>query len=196
MTATLISLLSILLGIIGANLYGALFKKYSFQLIGNTISGVFGSIILIKSFEGLGFGPASIVVNGSTNWFLFLCNIIISVCGGILAVIIMKRVQLEMQSEIENKNRMIALFKIISILEGISYILLLLIGVPLKYIAGNDILVKSLGMPHGLLFIAYIIIALLIRSQMKWNAIQTLIVLIASLLPFGTFYINRKYFKK
>jgi len=88
---------------------------------------------------------------------------------------------------------MLSLFKITSILEGISYILLLFVGVPLKYLGQNDILVKSLGMPHGLLFMAYIVIALLIRSKMKWDFKTTLIVLVASILPFGTFYIHKKY---
>ena len=88
---------------------------------------------------------------------------------------------------------MINTFKITSFLEGVSYILLLMVGVPLKYFGNNDILVKSLGMPHGLLFIAYVLLALFIRSRMKWDTKTTFIVLIASLLPFGTFYINRKY---
>jgi len=59
--------------------------------------------------------------------------------------------------------------------------------------AGNSLVVKSLGMPHGLLFLAYIVLALFIRSRMKWDTKTTFIVLIASLLPFGTFYVNRKY---
>lgn len=93
-----------------------------------------------------------------------------------------------------SKNKIVRLFKIISSLEGISYILLLFVGVPIKYLAGNAIVVKSLGMPHGILFIAYVVLALLIRSKMNWGAKSTSIVLIASLIPFGTFYINRKYF--
>lgn len=88
---------------------------------------------------------------------------------------------------------MLNTFKVISILEGLSYILLLFVGVPLKYIGENDVLVKSLGMPHGLLFMAYIILALIIRSKMKWDLKTTFIVLIASVLPFGTFYIHKKY---
>ena len=88
---------------------------------------------------------------------------------------------------------MIKTFKIISFLEGVSYILLLLVGVPLKYFGDDPILVKTLGMPHGMLFLAYIVLALLIRSKMKWDFKTTSIVLVASLLPFGTFYINKKY---
>lgn len=87
---------------------------------------------------------------------------------------------------------MIKTFKIISFLEGVSYLLLLFAGVPYKYIWGNPVLVKALGMPHGMLFIAYIVIALLIREEMKWDNKTTFIVLIASILPFGTFYVNRR----
>ena len=89
---------------------------------------------------------------------------------------------------------MINLFKIVSIFEGISYILLLFVGMPLKYLADNPVVVKSVGMPHGILFIAYIIGVFLIRDKVEWNLKTTLIALVASILPFGTFYINKKYF--
>ncbi len=88
---------------------------------------------------------------------------------------------------------MINIFKITSFLEGVSYILLLFVGVPLKYIGENDILVKGLGMPHGLLFMAYLLLALVIRKKANWDIKTTLIVMVASILPFGTFYVNKKY---
>ena len=47
-------------------------------------------------------------------------------------------------------------FKLVSLLEGVSYILLLFISVPLKYWGGDEQYVKLLGMPHGLLFVGYI----------------------------------------
>ena len=53
---------------------------------------------------------------------------------------------------------MIRSFQIVCYLEGLSYILLLFIGVPLKYYGNNEILVKLLGMPHGILFVAYVVI--------------------------------------
>ncbi len=88
---------------------------------------------------------------------------------------------------------MINIFKITSFLEGVSYILLLFVGVPLKYIGENDILVKGLGMPHGLLFMAYLLLALVIRKKANWDIKTTLIIMVASILPFGTFYVNKKY---
>ena len=91
---------------------------------------------------------------------------------------------------------MTSFFKIISFLEGVSYILLLLIAVPIKYIGGNEFWVKILGMPHGVLFILYIIMACIIKKEQKWSNKEFLIILIASLIPFGTFYVNNKYLKK
>lgn len=90
---------------------------------------------------------------------------------------------------------MLKIFKIVALLEGLSYILLLGVGMPLKYMAGNDVMVKSLGMPHGVLFIAYVIIAFLLKGEMKWDLKNFLIILVCSLLPFGTFYVDRKYLK-
>jgi len=88
---------------------------------------------------------------------------------------------------------MIKLFRITSYLEGISYLLLLGVGVPLKYLAGNDSLVKTLGMPHGILFMAYIFLAIIIKQKINWDNKTIIIVLIASVIPFGTFYVDKKY---
>ncbi|HBK70362.1 MAG TPA: hypothetical protein DDZ39_01680 [Flavobacteriaceae bacterium] len=86
-------------------------------------------------------------------------------------------------------------FRIVSFLEGISYLLLLFVAVPLKYFAEDPTYVKLLGMPHGLLFVAYIILAFLIKPDLKWDSKTFAIVLIASVLPFGTFYIDKKYLR-
>ena len=91
---------------------------------------------------------------------------------------------------------MIQTFRIVSYLEGISYLLLLGIGVPLKYLAGNDAWVKALGMPHGLLFMAYIVLAYVVKTKLHWNSSTFILVLAASIIPFGTFYVDRKYLKK
>lgn len=84
-------------------------------------------------------------------------------------------------------------FRIISFLEGVSYLLLLFVAVPIKYFGADASYVKMLGMPHGILFITYIILAFLLKPTLKWNIKTFLIILIASVLPFGTFYIDRKY---
>ena len=90
---------------------------------------------------------------------------------------------------------MIKTLRVISYLEGISYILLLFIAVPLKYYGNDPTLVKLLGMPHGLLFVAFVILSLVNSKKYNWSFIKTIVVLISSIIPFGTFYVDYKYFK-
>ena len=87
-------------------------------------------------------------------------------------------------------------FRVISFLEGISYLLLLFIAVPIKYSQGDASYVKMLGMPHGILFMGYIVLAIVIQKQMKWNLKTIGIVILASIIPFGTFYVDKKYLQK
>ena len=86
-------------------------------------------------------------------------------------------------------------FRLISFLEGLSYLLLLFVAVPIKYFQGDESYVKMLGMPHGILFIGYIVLAIIIQKKMKWNLKNLGIVSLASIVPFGTFYIDKKYFR-
>jgi len=93
MTTTIISLVSIFIGIIAANVFASVYPKHSFGIIGNTIAGVFGSIFLIKSFGRLGFSPFFIVHNGYFNIYLFLINCLVSLLGGVIALILIKRLK-------------------------------------------------------------------------------------------------------
>lgn len=90
---------------------------------------------------------------------------------------------------------MIKLFRLTAILEGISYILLfanMLIIKP-NYIEVYKHLLYPIGMSHGVLFIGYIGLAFLVKAERQWNFKTFSLVLIASLLPFGTFYVEKKY---
>ena len=93
-----------------------------------------------------------------------------------------------------HSNKLIYFFKIISFLEGVSYILLLFIAMPLKYVGNNEMLVKILGWPHGILFVLYLCISFIIQTKLqKWKIKEFFIIMISSLIPFGTFYINKYY---
>ncbi|WOD43304.1 DUF3817 domain-containing protein [Hwangdonia lutea] len=89
----------------------------------------------------------------------------------------------------------INVFRVIALLEGVSYILLLFIATPIKYLAHDPQYVKLLGMPHGILFIAYIALAFVFKNDFSWNNKQFAVVLLASIIPFGTFYVDRNYLK-
>ena len=90
---------------------------------------------------------------------------------------------------------MLTTFRITAILEGISYLALFAISMPLKYLAEIPEPNKYIGYAHGFLFIAYIILAVIFWMEKKWSVKRLAILILASLLPFGTFYMDKKYLK-
>ena len=91
---------------------------------------------------------------------------------------------------------MLEIFKKTAWFEGVSLILLLFFAMPMKYLAGQDIFVKTIGMAHGLLFIVYILLAITLKFSNPWNYNKFGIICLASIIPFGTFYIESKYLNK
>ena len=90
-------------------------------------------------------------------------------------------------------NNKIRYRRFTGIAEGISFLVLLLIAMPLKYYFGLPIAVKVVGWMHGVLFIAYIIIVLLSIKIMRWNWFSVGVALAASLIPIGTFVLDASW---
>ncbi len=84
-------------------------------------------------------------------------------------------------------------FRLISYLEGISYLLILFVTMPLKYVFESPEPNKVVGMAHGFLFLIYIVFAFVIRPEKQWDNKTTAIVLLCSIIPFGTFWMDKKY---
>ncbi|WP_100626853.1 DUF3817 domain-containing protein [Algoriphagus formosus] len=82
-------------------------------------------------------------------------------------------------------------FKWISLIEGISFLVLLFIAMPLKYIYELPMAVTVVGWIHGVLFVIYIYVVFPTASKLKWDFSRTLFALIASVLPFGPFIFDR-----
>jgi len=89
---------------------------------------------------------------------------------------------------------LLKIFRSIAILEGVSY-LLFGITIPLKY--GYDIMKPNyyVGMGHGLLFTLYCVLGLSCAIYYKWKIGFSIMVFVASLVPFGTFYLDARYLK-
>ncbi|WP_340155972.1 hypothetical protein [uncultured Winogradskyella sp.] len=96
MTGTLISLISIVIGIISANIFGKFYEKYTFGFKGNTLVGVFGSVLLIKTFGRLGFDPWSIMNDGDFDAFRLAINLLVSALGGVLVLMLAKKIYLKL----------------------------------------------------------------------------------------------------
>ncbi len=84
-------------------------------------------------------------------------------------------------------------FKLISTLEAISFLVLLGIAMPLKYIWDMPQMVQIVGMAHGVLFVLYVGGALYMYKKLQWPIATLFIVVLCSILPFGPFYVERKY---
>ncbi|GIZ10570.1 DUF3817 domain-containing protein [Flavobacterium sp. UMI-01] len=90
---------------------------------------------------------------------------------------------------------MFKLFKITAILEGISYLVLFSNMLFIKTTNPElyHTLLYPIGMSHGILFIGYVGLAILLKKAQNWDWKTLGIILVASLIPFGTFYIDKKY---
>lgn len=88
---------------------------------------------------------------------------------------------------------MIRLFKIIALAEGCSAILLFLVAMPLKYVFGNPVLIRPVGMAHGVLFTIFVLMAIMLKFEQNWNLKKFGIVILGSIIPGGTFYVDKKY---
>ncbi len=84
--------------------------------------------------------------------------------------------------------------RLLAVLEGISYLLLVGICMPLKYLFDIPEPTYPVGLAHGVLFVAYCIMVLVVTLQYKWSFKTMLLAGIASLLPFGTFVADKRIF--
>jgi len=66
---------------------------------------------------------------------------------------------------------------------------------PLKYYADMPAAVRSVGMVHGLLFVLYVLALIQVKVEMNWSYKKAILAFIASIIPFGTFYADAKWFK-
>lgn len=87
-------------------------------------------------------------------------------------------------------------FRKVSIAEGISFLLLLFIAMPLKYYADSPAMVKYVGWAHGALFIAYLAIGLQTAIVCKWKIGRVALATLASFLPFGPFIFEKSVKKE
>jgi len=80
----------------------------------------------------------------------------------------------------------------LALLEGVSWLMLLFVAMPLKYMAGNPYPVKIVGMTHGLLFIGFMIALSIVLNRKNISGGLGMKVFIASFIPFGTFVVDGK----
>jgi integral membrane protein len=86
--------------------------------------------------------------------------------------------------------------RVVGFLEGISFLVLLGIAMPLKYLFGQPEAVRIVGMAHGVLFVAYVLLVLQVSIERSWSWKKALLALAVSVVPFGTFWAEKKLFQE
>lgn len=87
------------------------------------------------------------------------------------------------------------LLRVAGVLEGLSFLVLLGVAMPMKYVWGNPNWIAPIGMAHGVLFLLYVAVLLVTSHKMNWAVGTFVLGLLAAILPFGPFvfdaYIHR-----
>jgi integral membrane protein len=91
---------------------------------------------------------------------------------------------------------MLKQLRLIGIIEGSSFLLLLGVCMPLKYMLEIPEPTKVVGMIHGVFFMYYCLLVLLVAKVKHWPKHHTLLALVASVLPFGPFIVDAKLLKE
>ena len=86
-------------------------------------------------------------------------------------------------------------FRILAFMEGLSFIVILFITMPLKYQFDLPKPNLVVGMVHGVLFMLYVLAVIKLKMAYHWKSTLTIKTLVASVVPFGTFYMDRKVFR-
>ena len=95
-----------------------------------------------------------------------------------------------------SKYKVIRDLRVIGIAEGVSFLVLLLIAMPIKYILGNPLPVKYTGWVHGVLFVAYVFAVLRAAWSLKWNLKRFALFQAASFVPLATFILDKNLKKE
>ena len=82
-------------------------------------------------------------------------------------------------------------FRMTALAEGVSFLTLLFVAMPMKYFMGMPEVVRVVGSIHGALFVLYVGLLAVLHVKQQWSFMFSLYALIASVVPFGTFFLDR-----
>lgn len=85
--------------------------------------------------------------------------------------------------------------RVVAFAEGVSFLILLFVAMPLKYVWGQPMAVRQFGSVHGLLFILYVLLVVMCHAEYSWPRRKSLLLLLISLVPFGNFYADKHYLR-
>ena len=84
--------------------------------------------------------------------------------------------------------------RVLSLIEGLSLVLLVFFAVPMKYMFDSPMFVRYIGMAHGVLFLSLGALTLMVGIELGWKFKRMAMIMVASVIPFGCFYVDKKLF--
>lgn len=100
------------------------------------------------------------------------------------------------QKMTNSNSKLLQFLRILGLVEGISFLVILFVTMPLKYVWEMKEPNLVVGMAHGILFIAYCLLVVIVGYRFKWKLLTIFWALLASIIPFGTFVADKKIFKE
>ena len=85
--------------------------------------------------------------------------------------------------------------RVIGFIEGVSFLVILFITMPLKYLFQMPEANKVFGMAHGLLFVLYVLLVIQVKIEQRWPVRKLGLALLAAIIPFGTFWADVRLFR-
>jgi len=85
--------------------------------------------------------------------------------------------------------------RLLAFIEGVSFLILLFVTMPLKYVFQIPEPNKFFGIVHGILFVLYVVVVIQMTIEQQWKMKKMILALLASIIPFGTFWADKKLFK-
>ena len=87
---------------------------------------------------------------------------------------------------------LVAVLRTAGICEGLSWLVLLFVAMPLKYVWGYPMAVRVVGTIHGGLFVVFVLLLAVVHLTRSWPIARSALVFLAALLPFGFLFIDRR----
>lgn len=78
-------------------------------------------------------------------------------------------------------------YRVLAYVVGVLLVVLVLIGVPLRYLAHQRAVVSVVGPLHGFLYVVYLLVSLDLARRARWGPVRTVVVMLAGVVPFLTF---------
>jgi integral membrane protein len=89
-------------------------------------------------------------------------------------------------------EKLLPAYRVAAWVTGIGLVILVFVAMPLKYFFGQPLLVAIVGMAHGFLYMAYIVITLLLAERCRWRPVDALVILVAGTIPLASFFAERR----